>query len=74
MNEISERLQKLSGDQGLDFSQLFSKAIDENASIQDIKGRSREIVNALELLGAVVEKRLGGAEDPIVATFLESST
>jgi hypothetical protein len=72
VNEISERLQKLAGNEGLDFSTIIGKAIDDSSSIQDIRGRSQSITNSLELLGAIVEKRLGGAEDPIVATFLES--
>ncbi|HTL69679.1 MAG TPA: Ser-Thr-rich GPI-anchored membrane family protein [Candidatus Eisenbacteria bacterium] len=72
VNEISERLQKLAGNEGLDLTQMIGKAIDENSSIQDIRGRSEAISQSLELLGAVVEKRLGGVDEPVVATFFES--
>ena len=71
VNEISDRLQRLAGNEGLDFSQMFTKAIDESATVQDIRGRSQEIASSLELLGAVVQKKLGGADEPVVASFLE---
>jgi hypothetical protein len=72
VNEIAERLQRLAGDNGLDLSEMIGKAIDDSASIQDIRGRSEAISQSLEVLGAVVEKKLGGADEPIVATFLEN--
>ncbi len=71
VKEISERLQKLAGDEGLDFQDLFKAAIDESSTIQDIRGRSETISHSVDLLGAVVQKRLGGEDTPVVAVMLE---
>ena len=70
-DDIADRLQRLAGSEGLDLSQIMSKAVDDSSSVQDIRSRSVEVSHSLELLGAVVEKRLGGSDDPVVATFPE---
>ena len=72
--EITETLKQLAGDAGLDFDQLFKKAIDESSSIQEIRSRAGSIGKAVELIGAVVEKRLGGVEEPIVDVQLEPAS
>ena len=56
------------------FDELFKKAIDESSTIQDIRTRTGDINQAVELIGAVVEKRLGGVEEPIVDVQLEPAT
>ena len=71
VNEISDRLAKLAGDNGLDLTQMMGQAIDEAASIQDIRGRSEAISQGVDVLSAVVEKKLGGPDEPVIATFLE---
>ena len=72
--EMTEKLRELAGEEGLNFDELFKKAIDESSSIQDIRSRTGSINQAVELIGAVVEKRLGGAEEPIVDVQLEPAT
>ncbi len=69
--EITKTLKELAGNEGLNFDQLFKKAIDESSSIQEIRSRAGSINQAVELIGAVVEKRLGGVEDPVVDVQLE---
>ena len=71
VNEISERLQKLAGSEGMDMTQIIGKAIDESASVQDIRGRSEAISQGVEVLGTVVEKKLGGVDEPVVASYFE---
>jgi DNA polymerase III delta prime subunit len=73
LQEISERLQALAGNEGLNFGQLFKKALDESSSIKEIYTRTGAIRQAVDLIGAVVEKRLGGIEDPIVDVQLEAA-
>ncbi len=72
--EITEQLKQLAGDQGLNFDQLFKKAIDESSSIQEIRSNTGSLNQAVELIGAVVEKRLGGVEEPIVDVQLEPAS
>ena len=72
MNEMAMRLQQLAGSQGLDLSQMFTKAIDESSTIQDIHGRSNEIQAAVSVISDVVEQKLGGTDEVIQATFFES--
>ena len=72
--EITEKLRQLAGDQGLEFDEIFKKAIDESSTIQDIRNRTGNINQAVKLIGAVVEKRLGGVEEPIVDVQLEPVT
>jgi hypothetical protein len=72
--EITDKLKELAGNQGLNFDELFKKAIEESTSIQDIRSRTGSITQAVELIGAVVEKRLGGVEEPIVDIQLEPAT
>jgi hypothetical protein len=52
-------------------SQILAQAIDESASIQDIRGRSDSIKQSVDVLGAVIEKKLGGSDEPVVVTDLE---
>ena len=72
--ELSDKLKELAGEEGLNFDQLFKKAIDESSSIQEIRSRAGSINQAVELIGAVVEKRLGGVEEPIVDVQLEPAS
>ena len=72
--EITDQLKQLAGSEGLNFDQLFKKAIDESSSIQEIRSRAGSINQAVELIGAVVEKRLGGVEEPIVDVQLEPAS
>jgi hypothetical protein len=69
--DLTEKLKQLAGSEGLNFDQLFKKAIDESSSIREIRSRAGTMSQAVDLIGAVVQKRLGGVEEPIVDIQLE---
>jgi hypothetical protein len=72
VSAIMDQLKQLAGDTGLNFDELFKKAIDESSTVQEIRSRTGQINQAVDLIGAVVEKRLGGVEEPIVDIQFES--
>ncbi len=69
--EIMEQVKQLAGDSGLNLDEMFTKAIEESSTVQEIRSRTGQINQAVDLIGAVVEKRLGGVEEPIVDIQLE---
>ncbi len=71
INEVQDKLKKLAGDEGYDFSQLLEKALDESSSMKDIRGKTDEINQTVDVLDAVMEQKFGGIDSPLISVSLQ---
>ncbi|MBI5023833.1 MAG: hypothetical protein HZC18_02405 [Candidatus Omnitrophica bacterium] len=74
VQEISDRLSKLAGNEGYDLSQVFEKALTESPSIKDLRMRTEEINSVIELLQELFESKFGGKDAPVVSTSVEGGS
>ncbi len=70
INEISDRVKKLGGDEGYDMTQLFEKALTSSPTVKEIRSKTEEIKGAVDVLQEVVETKLGGVDAPVLSTTL----
>ena len=66
INEISDRLRKLGGDQGYDFTDMVQDALAESPTVKDINSKTEAVSDTVDVLQQVLETKMGGLEDPIV--------
>jgi preprotein translocase subunit YajC len=74
INEISDRLQKLGGNEGLDLKGIFEKAMSESPTIKDMRLKTEEINAAIELLRSLFEAKMGGKDAPVISTSVQSGS
>ncbi|MDD5466038.1 MAG: hypothetical protein PHP73_06860 [Candidatus Omnitrophica bacterium] len=71
LNEISERVKKLAGDEGYNMNKLLEQAISESPTVKDIRGKTEAINSVIDLLMRLFEAKFGGIDAPIISTSLQ---
>ncbi|HEX9780026.1 MAG TPA: GPI anchored serine-threonine rich family protein [bacterium] len=67
INEVADQLRALAGDNmGYDFSQIVGKALDESASVQDIRKKADAVQGTTEVMQILMERQYGGVDAPVV--------
>ncbi|MBI3602550.1 MAG: hypothetical protein HY209_06650, partial [Candidatus Omnitrophica bacterium] len=74
INEISDRLKKLSGSEGLDFNALFEKAMSGSPTLKEMRMKTEEINSVIDILMKLFEAKFGGKEAPVVSTSIQSGS
>ncbi|MCM8800523.1 MAG: hypothetical protein NC912_00695 [Candidatus Omnitrophica bacterium] len=70
VNNISERLNVILGEEGLDLSTLLEEALSESPTLKEIRKKTDTISMIIDLLLQIVEGKLGGLDTPVVSTSL----
>ncbi|MCH7589550.1 hypothetical protein IIB34_00760, partial [PVC group bacterium] len=66
INDISERLRQLAGDEGYDLSTILDQALADNPTLKDVQQKTRYISGAVEVMQEIFEHEFGGIDDPFV--------
>ncbi len=72
VEEISEQLSALAGEEGYDLSTILEKKLTESPTIKDIRDKADSIKGAVGVMRDIVEQKLGGSDEPVVSTSLVS--
>ncbi|HAH21296.1 MAG TPA: hypothetical protein DCL49_10390, partial [Candidatus Omnitrophica bacterium] len=70
VTDISTRLQTLVGEQGYDMGTIFEKALSGSPTIKEIRTKTDEIGAAGGIMLEIMEKKLGGTEEPFISMSL----
>ena len=70
VEDISIRIRALFGEEGYDISAIFEQILSESPTINDIKLRTGEITAASDIMLEIMERKLGGREEPFVSVSL----
>ncbi len=70
VNDVAARIKTLAGDEGYNLATVFEKTLSESPAIKDIRAKTDEIGAASDIMAEIVEKKLGGADEPFIATSL----
>ena len=71
VNEISDRLKKLGGEEGYDLNTLLEEAISESPTMKDMRGKTDAINSVVDILMQIFEAKFGGIDTPIISTSLQ---
>ncbi|MFA5356752.1 MAG: hypothetical protein WC301_05035 [Candidatus Omnitrophota bacterium] len=74
VNDISDRLRKLAGEEGFDLQTLLEKNLAENPTLKDVRGKTENINSVVNLLLRLFESQFGGEDAPVVSVGLESGS
>ncbi|MFC1621415.1 hypothetical protein ACFL2G_03825 [Candidatus Omnitrophota bacterium] len=74
INEVSDRLLTLAGDEGYDMGTILKTALDESPTMKEMKNKTESIDTAVEVLTGAFESKMGGVDDPVVMTDLQSGS
>jgi hypothetical protein len=74
INGISERLSKIMGAEGMDFSSLLDEKLGDNSSMKQLRNKTDSISAIVDLLLQIMESKLGGVDSPIISTSLQSGS
>ncbi|MBU1124787.1 MAG: hypothetical protein KKC84_02065, partial [Candidatus Omnitrophica bacterium] len=74
LNEISNRLKKLTGNEGYDLKELIEQNLNESPSLKEIRTRTDTINSVVDLLLKLFEAEFGGEEDIVVSVGVESGS
>ncbi|MFA5147366.1 MAG: hypothetical protein WC515_08320 [Candidatus Omnitrophota bacterium] len=74
VNQISERLKKLVGEEGYDLKQMLGEALGESPTIKEVRKKTDSINSIVDLLLKVFEAKFGGVDSPIVSTSLQTGS
>jgi hypothetical protein len=74
VNEISDKLSTLAGDEGYDLSTLLESAINESPTVKDIRGRTDAINSVVDILQQIFEQKFGGVDTPFISTSLQAGS
>ncbi|MBI3011387.1 MAG: hypothetical protein HYY58_02710, partial [Candidatus Omnitrophica bacterium] len=67
INDVSDHIKSLAGDNlGMDFTQIMGKALEENASLRDVRKKTDAVQGATEVMQIIMERKLGGIDAPVV--------
>ena len=66
VSQIAEQIKSLAGDEGYDLSELVQKGLEESSTITDIRQSTDEVEGATEVMQMIMERKMGGVDDPIV--------
>ncbi|MDD5466079.1 MAG: hypothetical protein PHP73_07075 [Candidatus Omnitrophica bacterium] len=71
LNEISDRVKKLAGDEGYDLSILLEQAISKSPTVKDMRSKTEAINSVIDILMQLFEAKFGGVDAPIISTSLQ---
>jgi hypothetical protein len=74
INDISSRLSKIMGQEGMDFSSLLDEKLGDTSSMKQLRNKTDTISAIVDLLLQIMESKLGGVDSPIVSTSLQSGS
>ncbi|MCX5708845.1 MAG: hypothetical protein NTY14_07775 [Candidatus Omnitrophica bacterium] len=74
INGISERLSKIMGAEGMDFSSLLDEKLGDSSSMKQLRNKTDSISAIVDLLLQIMESKLGGVDSPIISTSLQSGS
>ncbi|MFA5099641.1 MAG: hypothetical protein WC547_02015 [Candidatus Omnitrophota bacterium] len=74
VNDISEKLKSLMGDEGVDLGELLDEKLGGGATIKDMRKKTESISSIVDLLLQIIEGKLGGVDTPIVSTSLTAGS
>ncbi|MCX5703359.1 MAG: hypothetical protein NT066_02540, partial [Candidatus Omnitrophica bacterium] len=74
VNEISNRLKKLAGEEGYDLKTLLEKNLSDNPTLKDVRSKAENINSVVDLLLRLFEARFGGEDAPVVSVGIESGS
>jgi len=72
VEQISTSLNTLAGEEGYDLSAILEKSLNDSPTIQEITGKTENIKGAVGIMREIVERELGGSDEPVVSTSLVS--
>jgi hypothetical protein len=71
VNQISDSLKALIGNEGFDIGTLLEDALSSSPTIKDIRGKTDEINQIIEILMQLFESKFGGKDTPILSTSMQ---
>ena len=74
INDISARLTKIMGQEGMDFSSLLDEKLGDSSSMKQLRNKTDTISTIVDLLLQIMESKLGGVDSPIISTSLQSGS
>jgi len=74
INDISNRLTKIMGSEGMDFGTLLDEKLGNSSSMKQLRNKTDTISSVVDLLLQIMESKLGGVDTPIVSTSLQSGS
>jgi hypothetical protein len=74
INEISDRIKTLTGEQGYDFNNILEKALSDSPTVKDISNKTGAINEVVDIMDQVFERKFGGLDSPFVSTSLQSGS
>ncbi len=74
INDISARLTKIMGQEGMDFSSLLDEKLGDSSSMKVLRNKTDTISAIVDLLLQIMESKLGGVDSPIISTSLQSGS
>jgi hypothetical protein len=74
VDDISNRLKRLAGEEGYDFSTILETAMSESPTLKDMRARTDSINEVVDILQQIFEAKFGGKESPFVSTSLQTGS
>ncbi|MBU1061696.1 MAG: hypothetical protein KJ952_03120, partial [Candidatus Omnitrophica bacterium] len=66
INEVSDRIKALAGEEGYDMGTILEEALTESPTVKEIRNKTDAINGTVDVVLQTFESKIGGIEDPIV--------
>ncbi|MFC1631215.1 GPI anchored serine-threonine rich family protein, partial [Candidatus Omnitrophota bacterium] len=70
INDVSERLMSLAGEEGYDMTQLMEQALSKSPTLKDMRIKTDQVGGVIDLLRKIFEAKFGGMDAPVVSNSL----
>ncbi len=74
INDVSEKLKALVGDQGIDLGSILDEKLKDSTTIKEMRNKTDAIGGIVDMLLQILENKLGGVDTPVVSTSLQSGS
>ena len=71
LNDVANRLRTLAGDKGYDLTKIVGKALDESATLKDVRKKTDSVQGTTEVMQRILEKEFGGEDAPFAIVVLK---
>jgi hypothetical protein len=71
VDQVATTIKQLAGSEGYDFSQLMRKGLEESPTLKDVRQKTDEVQGATEVMQILMERKLGGLDEPVVHVLFE---
>ncbi|MGE5197131.1 MAG: hypothetical protein ACM3IL_01335 [Deltaproteobacteria bacterium] len=71
VNNLTDWLKTMVGQEGLDIGGLMEKALTSSPTIKEMRGKTDEINQVIDILMQLFESKFGGMDAPIISTSLQ---